>query len=361
MRQHEDLEVLMNFKKLVLVLSALILAGCAEMNARAAEIDLTGASPVATDLPARTPTPTVGYQSTAMAAQMTADASMRLQVEATSAQADRNQVNIMLTARADEWAATAAFTSVPLTATAFSINATTTKEAGALEIMRVTSTAAVPTQIVAIADAKAQAETARLRYVGQGVALLTMSWMMFALGLFTFVNVSATKKSLTKPTQIEVSKVSEVADVSTTQAMRLASGTVITIRKEDGGVVEGWRYVVPCDQEMLTEFAEGVLSGEKTLAFGEWEGEQTLWTRKSYMQMRNFLLQNRFAFSAGAGSIVLNENGKQFLVGWLDARALPQRFEFDHEDEEIEIINPHTHEVMAMSGGVGKELLTANN
>lgn len=336
----------------------MVLAGLAGCAGKVSAVRVaTLASPAPSHGYAVTVTSTVGYQATAVSAQMTSDAAMRLQVQATAAQAERDQVNIMLTARADEWTVTAAPTSVAMTATeqvradALIVNAQN------MEMARMTATAAMPTQMVAVAQSKASAEFARLRTFSEVVAMLGFAWFLFAVGLFAFLNSRSGEVANVR----EVYKVSEVSDVSSTQAMRLASGTVITIRKESGGVVEGWRYVVPCTDEMLTQFAEGVMGGEKSLAIGEWEGRGTLWTRDTYKEMRNFLLSNRFAFSAGGGAIVLNAEGEEFLGGWLNVRTLPHRYEFEHEIDNLPVIIPHTHEVMDMSGGEGEVLLTANN
>ena len=106
-----------------------------------------------------------------------------------------------------------------------------------------------------------------------------------------------------------------------------APETTVTVHHDNGagyGTYE--RLRIPCTAEQLKEIAGKILTGEKTLAFGQWEGTQV--SRGVLLDFRNFLMANRFAVSAGMGQVALTHEGEGFLYGYLDKHTLPTEYKF---------------------------------
>ena len=68
--------------------------------------------------------------------------------------------------------------------------------------------------------------------------------------------------------------------------------------------------------------------------------------------MRNFLMENRLAVSAGQGNLTLTDNGKAFFRGWLEG-ALPQQYQIDTNFDENPAENMHAHAMHAHADGRG--------
>jgi len=295
--------------------------------------------------PTVTPSPFVDYQATEFAVRLT-----EVAVNATDAHDQREHDLEMEAYRWLGVTGTVAVTSMAQTATAVSDQATATQQAETIFLARETATAFVPTQMVAMANSAAEAEFARLDAFARVIAFCGMAWVTFAIGLFLMRPILF--KAITKPeTQPVLPRVNETPSLPRSEAMNaLAESVSVTLTEGTGGFVTAWMYTVPASAEMLTEFADGIVSGNKTTAFDYWEGRESFWTRKTYGAFRGWLVTNKFAtVHSETGILIVNERGLGFLRGWLDGRELPEKFEFGNVTSEMQIIIPNTQKFITAS------------
>jgi hypothetical protein len=254
-------------------------------------------------------------------AQATADEARRVNAQTTAEAEARVQEQLRWTAEADArvheqavWTATAAPLSVPATATQQAILNLQIAAQQTLEAGKLTATAEAPTLTVAMADAKSYSETATMRAGAEVFALFSSGLAMLGVAVF----VLRRWNSVPAPS-IQPAPASEV--------------TRIEMREKGKGFAHYQRFSVPCSEEALTELAEGLLSGTKTLAVNQWEGrESEHFTRERFGEMRAWMLANKFALSIGSGILALTEAGQSFLEAWLEKRSLTEGFSFAGDD-----------------------------
>jgi hypothetical protein len=328
---------------LVFAVLAVVLAGCGVGITR----DDFGAplgspEPRATARPSETQpattTATIGWQATAAAAETarvaaegTGVAAARLMVEATAAFEVRVQEQLKMTAEAERqafesysWTATARWTSVPATQTQQAIMNTQIAAQQALMAGQLTATHEAPTQVRAMSDAENYAQYAPVRVGFEILGLFSIS--VFLLFIVGFV-IWRWRSGIVMVSKRGDEDVYHELDVTHVQ----------TVNRADGHLKIN-RYVVPCSPDALTELAEGLMSGNKTLRINLWEGRESQhFTRDSISVVRSWMQSNFFAMSAGGGALILTDcshvgdgriGGKEFLSSWLDHQALPDGFEF---------------------------------
>jgi hypothetical protein len=297
------------------------------MRARAAQDGLSGvtASPVATG------TPTVGWQATAQAAQATADEARRVNAAATAEHERYLGIAIEGTKSANElelarvWqTATFAPTSIPLTATAQANHDQQILAEQRLIYTKITQTAEAPRRLIEMKVAEVY--DARVDFYLRMFAYGAVGFFLIAIPLVFFV------AKRTPPVIIrEVEKPAPMMMVNQGE-------TVIHLRDENDGFVSMRRVVAPCSAGMLTEFAEGIISGDKTTSYEYWA--RVPWSHKKYSAFRAWLTDKKINYailSDSTGEITINEDGKKFLRGWLETRQLPAQMDFGLEDDDAEL------------------------
>lgn len=275
------------------------------------------ATPRPTEVPL--PTATIDYLETALVAQSTADEARRVNAQATAAHESVLLAQSQLTAQAELIAlsqlqltaivegmtATAAYTSVPLTATQQVYANTAIAERQRLQVAQLTATSHAPTQMVAIERAK--------NYVTYGKADYFVRWFgilfvcVFVVGVVVFM--------FRYPMQ-------------PTSAPEEQTETVIWLRNRKDAGAKSTRYAVPCSPEQLTELSELVVNGERTFGINRLENNSRTLRRGTLYQVREFLTVNGFAVDAGAGQIALNDEGEEFLVAWFEEHRLREGYKF---------------------------------
>jgi hypothetical protein len=295
------------------------------------------------------PTATIGYQATAIVAQQTADAASRLMVEATAqhealineqigytAESERQEMQIL------EWTATAAPSSIPATQTQTYLNDKANATRQSMMITSVVMTQQAPTMIIAMAQAETQA---RFAPINAGIYVFAI----FSISCFL---IGMTVWFLRRPVEMGTQTESEETPE---EPYELDLGTVVNVKKNNDGYLSTRRMVVPCTPEQLTELAEGLISGEKTLAINQWEGRNTKLTRDTFMAVRNFLQTNQYVRNAGGvGNLALTADGEAFFREWREKQTLPPSFEFFPGVDANAPETSHDHENHERNHGAGE-------
>lgn len=288
--------------------------------------------PSITATPTLSPEPTIDYKSTAEIAQRaadiaqaTADEARRVNAMATLewVQAVNEQVaftaqsNVM-THEVDSWTATAADLYVPMTATQQAINNTQIPAQQAILSGMMTSTKEAPTQRVAMIQAENYKNFGKLDYIVRIFFLGTLGLFLFGLAIF-FVRTPA------RP---------QTHDRSAPESVTSESTPVIYKQDKGGGYYSLKNYTVPCTPEQLTELAEKLTQGEKTLAINAWEGKGTLFTRDVILRVRAWLRNDQqhggieFVTPTDDGQLAPTGELFDFLIAWLETQRLPAEYEF---------------------------------
>jgi hypothetical protein len=336
--------------KNLLILMAFLITGCGAVNASALAFDTEYRTPQATATISPVPTATIGYQATAHVAetqvaraQATADEANRIMVQATNDQKQRDHETNMQNAQATQqaesnamvqlgWTATAAQTAIPLTATAQVENSTAIASYTTVTVAQLTATAALPTQIVAVANAETQAQFAPL-YMGVqifaifaiGVFLLFVSWML----RWYWVREDARAQARSPQGVAERNGFQPIPQVESEPEFIQPMETIVTVKRDLGdGNMRMDRYTVPCTKDMLLQFAENVLTKNWTLGINAWERDGTLFSRDTYKPFRAWLQANKFTASTGGGALALTDAGRVFLDGFLNSSTLPTEYQF---------------------------------
>lgn len=314
-------------KKYLIVLSLLIvsLSSCSLMYDPEKSVQAAAPEIVYTSTPAPTMTPipsaTVGYQDTAIVAQQTAMEAVRVNAGITAEFEQRLQEQLQITAAAEQrnyevlaWTQTALPTIVSLTGTQQAAMNTQAAGVATFESSRMTATAAAPTLMVAIANSELQARHAQLNYFVGLLGMLGLAFFMLAAGFFLIKKTVTMRTAdfLREDPQPEAEEEEKVL------------GTVVTLQRDQ----KLTRYVVPCSAEQLTELAEAITQGKKTLAINQWEGRETLFTRPVILQVRAWARENGFAVPAPDNQLAPTNEFFAFLIGWLERKELQEGFTF---------------------------------
>ena len=319
-------------KKLVwlavaILIAYLVVLQMANGDTPAQAMNVPSRAPVtATARPTETPVPTatIDYQVTAIVAQATSDEARRINAQATAdhemillgqsqltAQAEANAlVMLQLTAQWEGVTATAAYTSIPLTATQQAALNTQIPARQMLEAGQLTATRSAPTQIMAMQRA--------INYKKYGAADYFARWAIWgvvAIFLLSIVAWVLRNPVLPKPDAVQ---------------SQPAEYTVVSRKREsDRGDYQMTRLVVPCSSDQLTELAKAITGNAKTWAINQWEGKDTLFTRDVILRVRAWARDNKFAIANTEDELTTTDDGTDFLLDWLDSRELPDGYYFE--------------------------------
>ena len=330
-------------KKFILILSLAITACTAAPAASAMQPLATRSAPMET--PTETPTATPDYQATisaadanayqaqqdslaaqqdAINAQETSQAALvaivaftqaaeQVQLEYVRATQQSEAQRIGMTQQVEGWTATAALTNIPATQTQQTINNT---QIPAQQIIMNTAqamTIAAPTVAAAIQNEAERAKYGWVNYAAVGIVSVTATALMVWAIVFINHNLRREQAQTEQPEDQFIIPMDEPVQVAVHTTTPNQTGEYLTI---------------PATEEMLTEFADGIINQGKQMALRFWEGGQTMhWTRELYYPMRHFMQTHKYAASAGGkdGRLVLLAEGESFLRGWLTSQSLPHR------------------------------------
>lgn len=317
-------------KKMLLLLAAVVLTACGSPVAAQAVIGTPG--PTATRTV--TPSPTVGWQATAVAAQATADEARRVNAQATAQHEAFELEKIRVTEGAEirehekfAGTATAASTSVPLTQTARSVDLTATNAMMTLSAGQLTATHQAPTQVVAMARADLEREWGWVNYAAMGA----LTFFLFALGVFALARSRTADGPMVTYQQTVGAEAVVNDDLEPIRQDDLTPLTgaddphvYVVVKKDNGkGGYAEMRYRVPCSNEQLYELAVRVLDDGETLGINNWEGEGTSLTRKAIGILRSYFQEKKLVTSIGAGRLKFNEDGIDLLHTVRKGKLLP--------------------------------------
>lgn len=308
--------------KRIILLVSVFLTGCVPQLARAQALAPSNTEyPTSTRLITATATsvPTIDYQSTAIVAQATADEARRINAMATAEYVALLNEQLKMTAEIerqeferDSWTATAALISIPLTSTQQAVLNVQVPTQQALISAQLTATKNAPTQIVAMVNAQNYQRYGKADYVLRMIFLASIAF--FAIGITIYLLRQPVPQS--KPVAIK---------------QPVKTETVVWIKDQNNGGATSTRFVLPCTPDQLTEFAEQITQGRKTLAINNWEGAGTSFSRDAILKVRSWLRDNGFASQTGDGQLAPTNELLAFLIGWLDTRQLPVDYQFGEE------------------------------
>lgn len=303
-------------------------------NAQAQVIANNTEYPTATRTPQPTvtlvPSATIDYQQTAIVAQSTADEARRINSMATAEYVRLLNEQLAMTQVVEQqnfiiqsWTATAALTTIPLTATQQAIVNTQIPQQQQIIAAQMSATANAPTQIVAMENAVNYVKFAKVNKTAEVVGKFSISIFAIAVVVFMF----------RYPMQKRIE-----ADDEQPEPIKPEPVTRIDYYKNNG--TNSFSYSIPCTPDQLSELAENITQGKKTLAVNQWEGKETLFTRPVILRVRAWLRGNEFVSVAGDGQLVPTDELLNFLCSWLDKGTLPTEYEFEV---------PHSPEMSAPS------------
>lgn len=356
---------MMNVQKSFVLFGLLVLTGCgAPVNMQAVlgtPEAVRSATPAGTAT--FTPTPTVGWQETAMVAQATADEAMRLDTAATAQEKERVQEQFgwtaeanAWTAQANQWTATAALTSIPLTSTQQSAVNTQVPIDQALMAGQLTATHEAPTQVVAMIRTENERKYGWVNYA----ALAALAFGMFGVGVFALAKANdgnrpmvtyqetAALETLTDDELVVAADPIRREDLVPLMDKDEPCVLVVVHENPNGGPGEE-RFYVPCKEDQLFELAARVLDDGATLGINNWEGDGTELTRKAMKRLRVYFQEKQLVTSLGAGRLKFNERGLALLrvvrgrkpLPSLSAGAVGDGLPFDMSHETGDHVSAH--------------------
>lgn len=313
----------------------LFLAGCGAVPASALESARSLSTPVMSTV-TPIPTATIDYQETAIVAKSTSDEAMRVNVQVTAEQDRRNFEQAVwtvtaeyllyqqqsMTQQAGQFTATAYATSMPATqAQQARINSARETE--------IHMTIIAPTQIYAMAQSQTYAKNADKIQAAELAMEIAFSIMLVSIGMaIVFLTIAKLSERPKPPIDTEY----RIPNLNAPEIKPIAPAPVETVLqvKQDGwtNYPSMSRMVVPCTPEQFTALVTGVLSEGKSLAFNVWEGAESPFTRDEFTLVRNWMLSNRLAQSAGQGSLILSVDGESLFIEWLNSQNLPENYKF---------------------------------
>lgn len=271
--------------------------------------------PTGTPIPTNTfiPSATIGYESTLQVAQSTADEARRINAVVTSEYEQRLLEQVQLTAAYEQrvqeiysWTVTAALTSVPLTQTQQAVMNTQIPMQNNLAFAQLTATAQAPTQMAALIQAQESVRYVKFNNIMDIIGRFLLMGFMGSLIYFVFKFPVQPKPEVPNPGE-----------------------TVVMLKRDRGqGSFTMVRNTIPCSPDQLTELAQKIIEGKKTLAINQWEGAGTLFTRPVILAMRAWMRENGFAVATEENQLVPTVEGLDFFLGWLASQKLPSEFEF---------------------------------
>ncbi len=335
----------------LLVISMLLITGCTAMPATTTSPQQVMAGTQQPTQPRTTATPDVSEMTRRLAAaetaqadaQAEADAANRLLVQATNDEQQRRhdatQAAAQVTAQAQAdrmiingWTATAAQTSIPLTSTAYWINATAITGYSTMQSAAMTATMHAPTQMIVMQRAQDNVRYAPVYFAIEVVGKGSLIFFVLAVGIFALLQAHWQRQP--KPAE-------DKAEPSAQRVIPIENHFIVPT--DTAPRSQPSRYVLPCTPEQLDELAEETING-KTLATNSW-GRRTsrTWSETQFLKMRYFMQANEMVRSAAAGNLALTAAGEGFLRAWIETRALPSPYVFTLETASPAVENSHGH------------------
>lgn len=296
-----------------------------------------------------TSTPSIDYISTIAVAQTqgayaqeTAQVVIGIGIQATSDHEQReyeqNKMNIdatqsasYLTSQSSMWTATAAGTSIAATQTQQPIQNTQIAGVQTLQAGNMTAVKEYPTQIIAIANANNYEKTYWIEFAIRMFTLFGIGIFLIGVGYFAArykpsITVQEVDKDIVPDDLVIPIPIQDYAQ---------NIGTTITVKDESSpAFTSETRYIFPCTDEQLDELADKVINQGLSLAYDNFVGKGSKFTRETYAPVYSFMQANRLAKSTGIKNkgIILTDrefglvNGWDVLLGWLEKRELPEPF-----------------------------------
>lgn len=334
-----------------LLIVPLLLASCASPSSTTQETPQ--ATPSVVMSPSAVPTPTIGYASTAQAAEALAAEALstaqaaNLVVAGYTAESRRmdydtlqiEQERLAWTAQVNQWTATAAPTSVPLTQAAHATAYVNNQTAVAYGQSQMTAVAHRPTQIILEAEAQAEAENADLYAKVEAFVWIAFGVFLLAAGLYILViALMAAANKLVGASARQAESAQEQDD---------APAGYIPFRQTSP--TELVRAEIDCAPKQLLVFAEGVRIDRMSLAFGQWEGTIV---HKSLNEIRAFMIHNGFArvVIGTNGQLNPTPEGEAFLDQVIEHKGPPPPFKCVQNDPPlVHDRENHGHETVGES------------
>jgi hypothetical protein len=267
------------------------------------------------------PSATIDHAATLAIAQATADEARRVNAEVTHAylqlvqqQSAMTQQHELMVFEIYSWTVTAAPSSQAATQTQQAAINTQIPMQQAFVIAQMSATANAPTQIVAMENAKNYVKFAK----GNERADIAGKYFLIAV-MFSLIVLSFRLPNY-------ISHKINHESVSTEKELQLE--TVVWIKNTKDNGTKSLRYTIPCSPEQLTELAENITQGKKTLGINQWEGADTLFTRDVILHVRSWLRDNQFVTPTDDGQLAPTGELFDFLCGWLETKKLPTEYEF---------------------------------
>lgn len=315
-------------KKYILLFALFFIVGCASSAPTQEILPPHTEYPVTASLiPTYTPIPsaTIDYYSTAIIAQQTADEARRVNAIITAEFEQRLQEQMMVTAEHErnvmqiyQWTAQAEPTYIPLTATQQAFVNAQIPVKQTMMADQLTATEVAPTQLVAMIDAE------NYRKYGD----IDNKVRIFAIAAIGIFAICIAIYLLRVPVQSSVM-----------QEQSHDAETVVQMKTTNSGYPRLRRIVIPCSEAQLTELAENLTQGRRTLGINQWEGRNTLWNRDVFLHFRAWLRKAEehgnvvFVTPTEDGQLAPTDDLFDFLRGWLESRRLPDGYEFKPEPE----------------------------
>lgn len=259
-----------------------------------------------TPYPTVSPFPTVDYRATDQAWQLSMEHERGEIIKAQAAHDEemmRQQVNLV---------------SIGATGTAYGTEVSLqqsmlTHDAGMMtaQSARITATAHAPTQVVAMSNSIRAVENSKRDDIISTIGVLVLIFFLLSLSLFLL------KKTVTLNTADYINGQQEEPEPKEPPHLR-----------EDRGSGDFSKWYVPCSEQQLTELAEMVVNGERTLAINRIETTSRTLKRPVLTKLRKFFRMNDFAIELGGGEISLNDRAVCFIQGWFDNHELEQGYQF---------------------------------
>lgn len=289
-------------------------------------------------------------------ARSTADAAFEIGIQATDNHEERQQElariaqdNVLLTNQSNIWTVTAAGTSVPLTQTQqiilnTQIAGVQTQQAGQMTMVK-----EQPTQIVAITRAKNSNQTWWIEFLIRMFVFIGMGVFFISIGIFVakynppppvkkleFIDRDILPSDFT-PVPVEyygdtLSSANKQEDGNKEAVVEVATNPDTSYPSKDV-------YKFPCTSEQLDELATKTIIQGLSLAYDNFAGKGSLFTRETYAPVYSFMLRHRLSMSTGikldgknkgviltTKDIVGEINGYDVLSQWIASRTLPGTF-----------------------------------
>ena len=292
-----------------------------------------------TATPYPTSTPTIGYQATANAAMTNEEAARLTSVAANvavaqiTAQADAMKLEserlIVQVAQITQAAEVLELQQEVIALTAAPVSATAEQEQREMAVARITQEAAYPTIVRANAENEnyilygAKSEWAKIFLLWVSVACIAL------LGVFIFVKLIQSGRDR------QVQEHESIANADIPEEPKHA----MHFEQVSPTVTRRINPYMPCSIHELTEFAEGLLRLNKTMAFGQWEGTPV---HKRLADLRQWMEFNRLSvpIPGYTNEYMPTPSGLKFLQFALDNGTTPAPYICMDDGEKAETKTP---------------------